>query len=613
MKYFSTFSGIGGFELGIQQAYESNNEHAHISKRSKQEECSQGRKRSVDKHRTLLYDRNGTAPLCVGYSEIDKYAVQVYNKQFNHKSYGDITKIDEKKLPDFDLLVGGIPCQSWSIAGKRGGFNDKRGEMWFETFRIVRYKEPSYLILENVKGLLSHDKGKSIGVILKDLQEMGYYVNMEIHNSKFYGVPQNRERIFLLCRHIKTIIKDGRNLNLNISRQIISEYLFQILLNNLTEVQKLQEQKSKDWVLGWLLLKEIIKNGTIQNSRLLKRTLINLRENCKKCCQAELFPQSEIKDLSLEDDNIRDGILILMEENKSVLKTEDLWENIDILLNNKLEESSNQLSQSTILILIKQIIKRKTYTFANLSQVIGLLIILLRSSQKSLWSEVLLDLIVIKENTKYARINDKKEKIIISETGNAYIKSNLQDFETHFIVGHFGKGSGQQIFPIGEANTETIKQLNNPTHSNDRVYSEKGLSPTLNTMQGGRRQPFIKIPEATKKGYAEAREGQSINLSNPNSKTRRGRVSNVAQTLDTGMQQHTLVKGKIRRLTPIECERLQGFPDNWTKYGIDLPHPKKCRARPLEDISDTQRYKMAGNAVTTCVVKSIMIRLLYNT
>jgi DNA (cytosine-5)-methyltransferase 1 len=103
----------------------------------------------------------------------------------------------------------------------------------------------------------------------------------------------------------------------------------------------------------------------------------------------------------------------------------------------------------------------------------------------------------------------------------------------------------------------------------------------------------VKIKEATKKGYAEAKVGQSINLAVPNSKTRRGRVSDIAQTLDTGMQQHTLTPDmKIRRLTPKECERLQGFPDNWTVG------------------SDTQRYKQCGNAVTVNVIRDIAERLL---
>ena len=111
------------------------------------------------------------------------------------------------------------------------------------------------------------------------------------------------------------------------------------------------------------------------------------------------------------------------------------------------------------------------------------------------------------------------------------------------------------------------------------------------------RQPFVKIPEATKKGYAEATVGQAINLAVPNSKTRRGRVSDVANTLDTSMQQHTLTPDKqIRRLTPVECERLQGFSDGWTA-----------------GISDTQRYRCLGNAVTVPVIAGIAIRLIQQT
>jgi len=147
----------------------------------------------------------------------------------------------------------------------------------------------------------------------------------------------------------------------------------------------------------------------------------------------------------------------------------------------------------------------------------------------------------------------------------------------------------------GEQHAQEIKQLNQPKHSNDRIYDSKGLSPTLNTMQGGRRQPFVKIAEATKKGYAEAVEGDSINLSVPNSKTRRGRVGKgVAQTIDTGMQQHTLDGARIRRLTPLECERLMGFPDNWTN---------------VEGMSDTQRYKQCGNGVVSNVVEAIIEKL----
>lgn len=139
---------------------------------------------------------------CVGYSEIDKHAIKTYEHHFpTHKNYGDATKINPDELPDFDLLCGGVPCQAWSIAGKRKGFADFRGTLWFDVFRIAKIKKPKYLFLENVKGLLSHDGCKSIERLLESICDIGYVVDFKVLNSKHFGVPQNRERIFILAIH----------------------------------------------------------------------------------------------------------------------------------------------------------------------------------------------------------------------------------------------------------------------------------------------------------------------------------------------------------------------------------------------------------------------------
>ena len=108
-----------------------------------------------------------SAPTCVGFSEIDKYAQKIYLKHFpNHQPLYDITKINVSELPDFDLLVGGFPCQAFSIAGKRRGFEDTRGTLFFEIARILRAKYPRLFLLENVKGLLSHDNGQTFRTII---------------------------------------------------------------------------------------------------------------------------------------------------------------------------------------------------------------------------------------------------------------------------------------------------------------------------------------------------------------------------------------------------------------------------------------------------------------
>lgn len=163
MRYFSMFSGIGGFELTMPKEYE-----------------------------------------CVGFSEIDKRAIEVYKRYFpKHKNYGDATKIDTRELPDFELLVGGFPCQAFSIAGKRKGFNDIRGTLFFEISRILSAKRPRFILLENVRGLLNHQEGKTFQTILRVLSELGYGIEWCIFNSFNFGVPQLRQRLF-----IKGIIRE---------------------------------------------------------------------------------------------------------------------------------------------------------------------------------------------------------------------------------------------------------------------------------------------------------------------------------------------------------------------------------------------------------------------
>jgi DNA (cytosine-5)-methyltransferase 1 len=141
---------------------------------------------------------NKQSPSCIGYSEIDKYAKSIYKRHFpEHKDYGDATKIITSELPDFDLLVGGFPCQAFSIAGKRKGFMDTRGTLFFEIARILSDKRPRYFLLENVQGLLSHDSGKTFQSIIGVLADIGYRVQWQLLNTKDYGLPQNRERIFI--------------------------------------------------------------------------------------------------------------------------------------------------------------------------------------------------------------------------------------------------------------------------------------------------------------------------------------------------------------------------------------------------------------------------------
>ena len=181
-KIASLFSGIGGFERGIIQTNEN-----------------------VD---------------FVFSSEINPYARKIYTKNYGVEPNGDITKIETTDIPDHDILCGGFPCQAFSIAGLRRGFEDTRGTLFFEIMRIVEVKRPKLLFLENVPGLLSHDEGKTFHTILKSLDEMGYDAEWQCFNSKNHGVPQNRERVFIIghlrgsgTQKIFPITKDNKAIN----------------------------------------------------------------------------------------------------------------------------------------------------------------------------------------------------------------------------------------------------------------------------------------------------------------------------------------------------------------------------------------------------------------
>jgi len=135
---------------------------------------------------------------CVFTSEIDPYCQQVYTANFQDKPHGDITKINPKDIPDHDLLLGGFPCQSFSIIGKQQGFADTRGTLFFSIEQILKEKKPFAFLLENVKQLFTHDKGRTYRVIHEKLEDLGYSVHTKILNSLDFGIPQKRERTYIV-------------------------------------------------------------------------------------------------------------------------------------------------------------------------------------------------------------------------------------------------------------------------------------------------------------------------------------------------------------------------------------------------------------------------------
>ena len=411
MKFIDLFAGIGGFRLGMESAGHE----------------------------------------CVAFCEIDKFARASYKAI--HDTEGEIELHDITQVTDdeiraighVDAICGGFPCQAFSIAGHRRGFEDTRGTLFFEIARFAAILKPKYLFLENVKGLLNHDKGNTFEVILSALDELGYDVEWQVLNSKDFGVPQNRERVFIIG---------------------------------------------------------------------------HLRGECTR----NVFP-------------------VRGEDEKSSAE----WLGINILGNTKNPNGTAKGTRDMV---------------HDPKGIVGTLTATDYKGPKQVAIPVLTP----------DRANKRQNGRRFKSDGEPMFTLTAQDRHGIVIAGNL-PGSHEQ---------------------NGRAYDINGISPTLNTMQGGGRQPKIRVREATKKGYAEASVGDSVNLSHPNSKTRRGRVGEgIANTLVTGDSQGVATPNfRIRKLTPRECWRLQGFPD----WAFD---------RAQEVNSNSQLYKQAGNSVTVNVIKEI--------
>lgn len=171
---------------------------------------------------------------CLGFSEIDKAAIKTYKEFFNVKNeleIGDLTKINAYDLPDFDLLISGFPCQSFSIVGKREGFDNKeKGQIIFYLIEILKIKQPLFFILENVKGLISHNQGKTLQKILQVLQDCGYELSFKVLNSLDFSLAQSRERIYFVG--IRKDLKKNFDFSLLKKRQVNLSYFLNPNENN---------------------------------------------------------------------------------------------------------------------------------------------------------------------------------------------------------------------------------------------------------------------------------------------------------------------------------------------------------------------------------------------
>ena len=216
-KAIDLFAGIGGIRLGFSNAFKENIEFVFSS-------------------------------------EIDKYAQQTYKANFGEIPHGDITKIDEKDIPLHDILLAGFPCQAFSIAGKRLGFEDTRGTLFFEVARIVKYHKPKIVFLENVKGFVNHDKGNTFKVVKETLEDLGYKVYSKVLNAKDFGIPQNRERIYIVAflDDIEFEFPEPLNSDISIKSKLENDVSEKYYYNNKPLFQKIKDDiVSENSIYQW--------------------------------------------------------------------------------------------------------------------------------------------------------------------------------------------------------------------------------------------------------------------------------------------------------------------------------------------------------------------------
>jgi len=457
--FIDLFSGIGGFRLGLERV---------------------GFK-------------------CVWSCDNDKYANQVYTKRFGAENHhaGDVRQVDAEGVPDHDLLCAGFPCQAFSVAGRRKGFEDTRGTLFFEICRIAEAKKPPLLLLENVKGLLSHDEGFTFQVILESLEELGYWVEWQVLNSKHFGVPQNRERVFIIG-HLGE--RGGREV---------------FPIGETIEVDKEVGGKAE--------IKRVVGSG---------------REMARIYAPEGISPTIRVPSGGWHQPNIATCI------------------------DRNYRKGVDKHGQRTM------IMADRTRTYAGKGRNL--------ESPKPISNAI---------------SSVQKDNLVVQAVELTYRKANMKRGRFSKVCHALDQGSSKGVI------------LHN-------IYGGfKEHSPTIRTPKGGDHIPYLLLRTAQRKPQAKAIKKvgnifpsghEAGDILHPGGisgtlrpmeprgpcKVRSPKIVVQAPELNFG-------ELRIRRLTPIECERLQGFPDGWT-----------------EGVSDTQRYKLLGNAVTVPVIEFLGRRIL---
>lgn len=510
----------------------------------------------------------------VGFSEIDKYASTAYKAVHgNVKNYGDITKINPTQLPDFDFFTYSFPCQSISVSGKQKGLkkdSGTRSSLLWECEKIIKAKRPKYLLMENVKNLIGVKFKKDFLVWVDVLRKLGYVSYVKVLNAKHHGIPQNRERVFMI-----SILGGG-------------EFEFP---NKKDLKIKLKDVLEDEVDEKYYLKKEVCDRFTAFSNDRMKDGINVLGTTAPN-------PKDEKGNIIYDKAtrnwvNGTDGIV-------GTLSATDYKQPKQIAIGDLFSEEPKENNKDLALGFAQRGRNPENPT----------------SRKVGLDTEQMLE--CNNEEVSNCLTSVQKDSLVglkVKQVGNIVDTGNFKNPQRGRIYSKEGLSpclntvSGGGLEPKIFESTNKVRTLFNTHPSgkgmNGKVFDSETISPTLTTNKGDGLK--IAVKEATKKGYSIAEEGDSINLDIPNSKTRRGRVGKeVAQTLTCSCNQGTLENFRIRKLTPLECFRLMGVKDedfNKIKAALIQEHYNGV------DRANSQLYKMAGNSIVTNCLSDIYLNL----
>ena len=599
-------------------------------------------------------------------SEIEPWPIKVTEKHFpNMKHLGDITQIDGAEIEPVDIICGGFPCQDVSVAGKREGLAGERSGLFFEAIRVIRemqeatnYEYPKAVVIENVPGLLSSNKGEDMRVVLDELQNLGFIVDPNILDAQYMGVPQRRRRVFIVCVSLRNLLQ----MKTSLSKTMSIECAVQILLNTWSVIQAAYQAEHLLLDLGGATAKSVISLQKKMN--LLNKTLGSAPLRKLLMHSVEVRVLSETGELSFSDailDSLKQNQWLIQADillsplNSQIDEVVNGLESIYKTLNLNWDGNFTQEKLSTTLTLINEITTQQIYMFMEALLNICEHIKGLMRLSNHYWKAASLSLTLLKECIDYARQTSSN---LFGDLGriydwDGYIKraSDCAEqleryfggksaaeilFESEGLRGHFAesrKAREEVAATVGDGVEKSGECLMFENHGQDtRFKGPLGVAqPVTATFgMGGNNQPFVvhkssywdggrisdcldcsmlakgqMMPEKRRfpavvladhtldslGNHAVCIQGSMIGRADKNGPQGDGINEEVSFTLNT-IDRHAVASGyAVRRLTPLECLRLMGFPDYW----LDI-----------EGMSDTQKYRSIGNSVAIPCVKFVL-------